>query len=141
MMQPHSMTGILIAAIVAWLFGAAYYTLLAPRWLAAQGKTVAQHKAELAAQPAWRKALPFVLSFVAAFVMGMTLYGIMTHGNLFYARAGAISGAFCWFGLVLTTMAVNNVYAGRRFALFVIDAAHWLVVLVIIGAIVGAWGP
>ena len=50
MMQPHSMTGILIAAIVAWLFGAAYYTLLAPRWLAAQGKTVAQHKAELAAQ-------------------------------------------------------------------------------------------
>lgn len=141
MMQPHSLTGILIAAIVAWLFGAVYYTLLAPRWLAAQGKTVAQHKAELAALPGWRKALPFALAFVAEVLMGMTLYGIMTHGNLFYARAGAISGAFCWFGLVLTTMAVNNAYAGRRTALTAIDAAHWLVVLVIIGAIVGAWGP
>ena len=51
---------------------------------------------------------------------------------------GIISGAFCWFGFVLTTMAVNNAFRGRKPMLTVIDGGHWLGVLVIIGAIIGA---
>jgi hypothetical protein len=141
MMQPHSLTGILVAAIAAWLFGAVYYTALGKRWMAAQGLTPEQCKAERVGKSAFALALPFVLSFVATFIMGVVLYGIMTHSGLFYARAGAISGAFCWFGFVLTTITVNNAYAGRRASLTVIDAVHWLFVLVIIGAIVGAFGP
>ena len=45
-------------------------------------------------------------------------------------RAGIISGAFCWFGFVLTTMAVNNAFCGRKPMLTVIDGGHWLGVLV-----------
>lgn len=139
-MQPHSLTGILIAAVAAWIFGAIYYTVLGSRWIAAQGKTIDQHKAEFAAKPKFMAYLPFLLSFIGAFIMGTVLYGIMTHSGLFSARAGAISGAFCWFGFVLTTSAINNAYAGRRWSLTIIDLVHWLVVLVMIGAIVGFWG-
>lgn len=140
-MQPGTLTGILIAAIVAWIFGAIYYTALGSRWLIAQGKSAEQAKAEFAGKSLLAKALPFVLSFVGAFIMGLVLYGIMTHSGMFSARAGAISGAFCWFGFVLTTLVVNNAYAARRWSLTLIDAVHWLFVLIIIGAIVGAWGP
>ena len=131
---------VLAAAVVAWLFGAVYYTALGKAWLAAQGKTVESHKGDLAAKSKIAFAAPFVLSFVAELIMGVTIYGILTHSGLWSLRAGIITGAFCWFGFVLTTIAVNNAYAGRKVMLTVIDAAHWLAVLAIIGGIVGAWG-
>ena len=53
-------------------------------------------------------------------------------------RAGVISGAFCWFGFVVTTVLVNNAYQGRKLMLSVIDCGHWLGVLVIQGAVIGA---
>jgi hypothetical protein len=39
---------ILIAAAAAWIFGGLYYTALSKPWLAAQGKTLEQCKAEQA---------------------------------------------------------------------------------------------
>ena len=140
MMHPTNWTGILLGAVAAWVFGAIYYTALSRPWLAAQSKTLEQCKAEQAAKSKMTLYLPFVLSFVGAVLMGITLYGILTHVGVFTARAGAISGAFCWFGFVLTTSAINNAYQGRRWSLTAIDAGHWLVVLIIIGAIVGWMG-
>jgi hypothetical protein len=37
-----------------------------------------------------------------------------------------ISGVVCWFGFVLTTVATNNAYPGRKTMPTVIDAGHWL---------------
>ena len=132
---------ILIAAIVSWLFGALYYGALAKLWVQAQGKTMEQFRAEQAAKVGQFTAqLPFILSFVADLVMAWALYGILTHMNLFTLRAGIISGALIWFGFVLTTISVNYAFSGRRPMLTLIDAGHWLGVLVIIGAIVGWFG-
>jgi hypothetical protein len=36
---------------------------------------------------------------------------------------------------------INNAYSGRRAMLTIIDAAHWLGALLIIGAVVGWFGP
>lgn len=136
-----NLLSVLIGAAAAWLFGAVYYTVLGRAWLAAQGKTPEACKAEQAAKSAIAKVMPFILSFVAELVMGVTIYGILTHSGLWSLRAGMITGAFSWIGFVLTTIAVNNAYAGRKLLLTVIDAAHWLAVLVIIGGIIGARGP
>lgn len=135
-----NLISVLTATVVAWLFGAVYYTTLGKRWIAAQGKTLEACKAEQAAKSGIAKVAPFVLSFVAELVMGVVIYGILTHSGLWTLRAGIITGAFCWFGFVLTTIVVNNAYSGRKSMLTVIDSAHWLGVLVIIGGIVGAWG-
>ncbi len=140
MMQNLNWTSVLIAAAAAWIFGAIYYGILGKAWIAAQGKTIEMLKAENAGKSTAAKAAPFVLSFIAEIVMGWALFGILTHMGLFTLRAGAISGALCWLGFVLTTIAVNNAYAGRKFRLTVIDAGHWLGAMVIIGAVVGWWG-
>jgi hypothetical protein len=131
---------IVIAAIAAWLFGAAYYTALSKPWLAANGLTMEECKAMNAGKSALAKAAPFILCFLAEIVMAWTLYGILVHLNMFTLRAGLISGAFCWFGFVLTAMGVTNAFAGRKPVLTAIDAGHWLGVLAIIGAIVGWMG-
>jgi hypothetical protein len=131
---------ILAAAIAAWIFGAAYYTPLGKVWLAAQGRTMADMQAANAGKSTVAKALPFVLSFVAEIIMAWTMYGVLFHTGSFSARAGIITGVILWFGFILTTIAVNNAYPGRKLMLTVLDSAHWLGVMLIIGAIVGGFG-
>jgi hypothetical protein len=55
-------------------------------------------------------------------------------------KNGVISALFMWVGFVATTLAVNNAFAQRKAALTVIDGIHWLGVLLIQGAIIGALG-
>jgi hypothetical protein len=128
---------IVVAAVAAWLFGAVYYTALSKPWLAAMGKTLEQCKAEQAAKSGIAKVAPFILAFVGDVIIAWALYGILAHLNAFTMRGGVISGALLWFGFVLTTMTVNNAFAGRTAKLTAIDGAGWLGALVIIGAIVG----
>lgn len=132
---------VLAAAVAAWIFGAAYYTGLGKAWMVAQGKTSDACKAEFAGKSSVAKVAPFILSFVGALITGAVLYGILTHSGLWSLRAGAITGAFCWLGFVLTTVVINNAYTGRSVMLSVIDSGHWLGALVIIGGIVGWMGP
>ena len=132
---------ILLAAVAAWMFGALYYGLLAKPWVAALGRTMEEFKAEQAAKiGTLAGTAPFILSFVAELVMAGVLSGIIVHVGIFTLRAGIISGVLCWFGFVLTTLSVNYAYGGRRPMLTIIDAAHWLGVLVIMGAILGWMG-
>lgn len=136
-----NLLSILIGAVAAWIYGAIYYTALGKIWLGCQDKTPESHKADLAAKSKIAFATPFILSFVGALIMGVVIYGILTHSGLWSWHAGIVTGAFCWFGFVLTTITVNNAYSGRKVMLTVIDSAHWLGVLIIIGGIIGAWGP
>ncbi|MFL5090770.1 MAG: DUF1761 family protein [Xanthobacteraceae bacterium] len=45
-----------------------------------------------------------------------------------------------WLGFVVTTLAVNYAFGGRGIKLAGIDAGHWLVVLLVEGAVIGAMG-
>jgi hypothetical protein len=136
-----NLISILIAAVAAWIFGGAYYTALGKPWMAAQGKTLEQCKAEQDGKSGFAKGAPFVIVFVGEIVIAWVLYGILLHLNVFTLRGGIISALFCWFGFVLTTIATNNAFQGRRVMLTVIDSVGWLGAFVIIGAIVGWWGP
>ncbi len=132
---------IILAAGAAWIFGAAYYGRLGKPWVAALGETMDSLRAKNAGKAGLAKVSPFILSFVAEIIMAYVLYGLLFHLGMWTVRAGMISGAICWFGFVLTTIATNNAYPGRKTMLTVIDAGHWLGVLLIIGAILGGFGP
>jgi hypothetical protein len=133
---------IVVAAVVSWVFGAMYYGALGQQWVAAQGKTMEQFRTEQAAKVGKLSAqTPFILALIAQLVMAWALYGILAHMKLFTLRAGIISGLLIWFGFVLTTLAVNYSFSGRKPMLIAIDGGYWLGVMAIIGAIVGWMGP
>ena len=71
-----NLVSILIAAVAAWIFGGVYYTALSKPWLAAQGKTLEQIKAEQSAKSTIAKGAPFVLVFISEIIIGWVLYGI-----------------------------------------------------------------
>jgi hypothetical protein len=126
---------VVIAAVAAFAWGAAYYMTLSRQWLAAVGMTRQQLSEK-------RSPTPFILSFVALLVMGWVLAGTLGHlgtGQV-TLKNGIISGLFLWLGFIVTTVFVNNAYPGRKYSLSVIDSIHWLGVLVIQGAIIGAMG-
>jgi hypothetical protein len=130
---------IVIAAVAAWLIGAAWYMVLGKVWMAALGKTP-EEIAACRSQPP--PIMQLVLAFVAALVMAWVLAGLVGHfgAGQVTVMNGIISGAFCWLGFVATTMLVNNSFAQRDGRLLLIDSGHWLVVLLVVGAIIGAMG-
>ena len=87
-----NIVSILIAAVAAWIFGGIYYTGLGKWWMAAQGKTLEQCKAEQAGKSAVAMAAPFVLVFLAEIIMAWVLYGILVH-HVHHARRPHIRGA------------------------------------------------
>jgi Protein of unknown function (DUF1761) len=131
---------IFIAAVVAWLAGAIYYTVLAKPWVAAQGLTVEQHKAMIAAKTGMAKFAPYLLAFVADLAMAWVLAGMVGHLGAVTVRSAVISGLFVWAGFVVTTILVNNAFAGRRYMLTLIDAGHWLLAVVLMGIVIGWMG-
>jgi hypothetical protein len=129
---------VLVAAVVGWLAGAVWYTVLAKPWVAAHGKTMEEFKAEQAAHKGTLHAwLPFALAFVAELVMALVLYGIATHIKLMSMRSTVMIAVLLWAGVMVTTMLVNNAFSGRRYMLTVIDSGHWLLVIVLMAVVIG----
>jgi Protein of unknown function (DUF1761) len=135
--QPISWLAVLIAAVASFIVGAIWYGVLGRQWMAALGWSEAEHAAN-------RKppVVPMIISFIAEIVMAFVLAGAIGHlgPGQTTIRNGIISGAILWAGFVLTTMVVNNAYAKRGVTLTAIDAGHWLAVLLVQGAVLGAIG-
>ncbi len=128
---------VLIAAVLAWIAGAAWYMSLGKVWQGAVGMTPEKMAANQNNPYAW---VPFVLVFLGHLVMAWTLAGIVGHFGAVNVKDGVITGALCWFGFILTSILANNAFAGRSYRLTAIDAGHYLLVLIIMGAIIGAMG-
>jgi hypothetical protein len=129
---------IFLAAIGGYLVGALWYWMLGKSWMAALGLT----ETMLKGKDQKLSPFPYIVAFVANLVMAWVLAGLIGHLGIGQVtlKNGVISAAFVWFGFVVTTLAVNNSFARRSPVLIAIDGGHWLAVLLLMGAIIGAMG-
>lgn len=128
-----------IATLAAYVVGAVYYMALGKAWVKA---------ARLDPTTLKMRYSPFVISFVAEFVLAVVLYLVLdditfagTFSEDFDLRSGVTWAVLLWLGLVAVPLVVNHRYQGSSWALTVIDAIHWLLVLVVMGAVLGWFGP
>ncbi|MDB5071123.1 MAG: hypothetical protein JWM87_2234 [Candidatus Eremiobacteraeota bacterium] len=121
--------GIVAGAIVLFVWGAIWFTVLGGAWLASVGKT----KEELSASGFW----PFIISFVAGLLVSYCFDNMLWH----YERADAAKGAqvgiltgVCIFGAMLA-----NLYSfeARPLQLMLIDGGYGIAGFAITGAVVG----
>jgi hypothetical protein len=122
---------VIVAAIAGYAFGSVYYMTLAKPWMAAARLT----KEDVKPAP-----LPFIIAFVAQLVMAYILAGLIGHVGSHDIGGGILSAVFVWLGFVVTSMLVNHQFQGQKPMLTVIDSAHWLGVMVIMGAVIGWFG-
>ena len=122
---------VVVAAMAGFLLGWGWYTVFAKAWMTALGKT----KGDCKPTP-----VPFVIAAISCLVMAWMLAGLMGHLSDVTVKGGIVSAIFVWVGFVLTTVATNHAFEGMRPVVTAIDAGHWLAVLVLMGAIIGAFG-
>jgi tetrahydromethanopterin S-methyltransferase subunit C len=122
---------VVIAALAGFGTGAVWYMALGRFWLAAVGK----RKEDMERTPT-----PFLISIVANLVMAIMLAGVIGHLGEVDVKTGVISGGLIWLGFVITTMGVNHAFEGAKTSLTLIDGGHWLAVLLVMGAVIGAFG-
>jgi hypothetical protein len=128
---------VLVAAAAGFVLGGVWYRLLAKPWMAAHGftsKKIRVHHGKGAAP--W----PLIIAAVADLVMAWMLAGVIGHLGELTLKNGVIAAAFIWFGFIITTLAVNNTFGMRKPKLILIDGGHWLAALLLMGAVIGAWG-
>lgn len=123
---------ILIATIAAFAFGAAYYSVLSKPWIKAARIDTSQ------AKPLWPL---LVNSFVCLLVMAWVLATLIGYFGEVSFSTGVVSAFFVWLGFIATTTATNQRYEGFGWDLTIIDGLHWLGVALIMGAVIGWFGP
>ncbi|MGI9405019.1 MAG: DUF1761 domain-containing protein [Hyphomicrobiaceae bacterium] len=131
-----SYVAVLAAAVASFMFGGAWYGILAKPWMAALGKTEAEIKAS------GSSATPMVIAFVSQLVMAWALAGVIGHlgsGQVTVGN-GIISAFFVWLGFVVTTQVTNHAFQQQTRSLTLIDCGHWLGVLLIQGLVIGLIG-
>jgi Protein of unknown function (DUF1761) len=124
---------IVVAAIAAFAFGAAWYGALSKPWIRATRIDPATVK---------MSAVPFVTSFVCELIMAWVMAGVIGHLGTGQVTLwnGVVSGFFLWLGFLATVTAVNQRYEGFGWDLTIIDAGHWLGVALIMGGVIGWFG-
>ena len=121
------------AALAAWIAGSIWYGVLGKPWMAALGWSEAD-------RPKTMPVTPMAICFAAELVMAFMLAGLIGHFGAITIKNGLITGALCWLGFIATAISVNNAFQKRSVMLTIIDSGHWLVVLVVMGAVLGWFG-
>ncbi len=125
---------VIVAAVLHWLLGAAWFTMLKQQWLAGLGKTAEQMMAT--GQPAW---LPHVVTLIANFAMAYVIgWAILATGPQTLVRGLQIA-AVLWVGIAASVFATELVFEVKSFQFFGIVAGYPLLGMLIMGSVLGGW--
>lgn len=124
---------IVLAALLAFVLGGIFYFLLGKQWMNAARIDPKSARMDFRLVSISLAAL-LVIAFVLAGVIGHLGTGQVTPVN------GVISALFVWLGFVAAPMVVNHRFQGFGWRLTFIDGAHWLLVLLAMGLVIGTLG-
>jgi hypothetical protein len=114
------------------LGGVWYGPLFERVWRAAEGKAEPQPGPQK--HPALVYGLSFVLMLIAATALAVAI------GPDPDVTRAIVFGLMVGVGWVATSFGVNYLFAGRRLALFAVDAGYNVVLFALIGVIIGLFG-
>jgi len=81
----------------------------------------------------------YIGSILVYFITALILAMLITRFVLLAWDCGALLAFYIWIGFVATTHFKGVIWAHRPFSVYCIDVAYYLVSLVMMGALLGAW--
>jgi hypothetical protein len=131
---------VLVAAVVIFVLGGLWYSpmLFAKRWIALQGRTEEQMKADAAAA---NMPLMYLSAFITGLIIAATMALVFAHFNpaiSMTAAHGAMFGALVWLFVAATSYA-TSLFSMRPRGLWFIDTMYNLVSFVLAGIIIAVW--
>ena len=123
-----------LAAILHFLFGAAWYTGFSQAWLEGIGKTMEQLQAAGGGMPT-----PYIIGFIAALVIAYTLARVIEKFGVRSVAGGATLGAGCALGFIGAAIATNYGFEARPLSLWLINTGYVTIGMAIMGAVIAPW--
>jgi len=126
---------VLVATIAAMAIGALWYSplLFAKQWMKEVGKGAGDMN-----QTGPVYALTAVTTFMTAYILAHFVAYAVGSGSS-SAGAGALTGLWAWLGFVVPMIGSEHLFSGKTKNLYLITVGHYLLSLVVMGAILGAW--
>ncbi len=127
---------VVVAGFAGFGVGSVWYGIFGQAWMSALNKK----KEDIKPSPG-----PFIIALLAQFGMAYILAVLIgqfnTETNIIEAVTHSVMTAgVCWAGFVITSMLVNHAFQGASTMLTIIDGGHWLLVLIVMAVIIGAFG-
>jgi len=126
---------VLVAALGAWLFGAAWYSALSKPWMEASGVECDENgRPKGGSSP-----LPYLLSALAMIIVAGFMRHIFAKSGITTIGAGTLAGLGVGLFFISPWTMINNAYPGRPFKLTLIDGGYATFGCAIIGAVLTAF--
>ncbi len=130
----------LVAAIVSFIIGWIWYgPLFGKTWMMLMN--INEKEINKSKKKGMGKML--LLNFIGTLITASVLAGVISAIGLSSESAGpfgAVLGFWLWLGFLASTTLLGSVlWENKSWKLFALNGAYWLVNLLVMGAIIGAW--
>lgn len=131
-----SYLAVLISAIAGFVIGALWYSVLFGKvWMKLSGMD--RKKIEKEKKKGMAKS--YVAGFAALLVMAFVLAHFVDMAEATTVLGGAQAGFWSWLGFIAPVMLGSVIWEGKSLKLYIINVAHYLVVLLVMGSILAVW--
>ena len=128
---------VLVAAVASFVIGALWYSpmLFGKMWMKLSNVTDKEMK------KAKEKGMSknFAFQFLGTLVMSYILAHFVYYTQASTVLEGMLTGFWIWLGFIATVMLGIVLWEGKPWKLYFIKAAHELVALAVMGAILAVW--
>ncbi|MGD0737813.1 MAG: DUF1761 domain-containing protein [Terracidiphilus sp.] len=123
-------TAIFVAALIQWVLGAFWYSLLfGNHWKALVGQ-----------KPAAKPSIAsMVLSFVGGLVVAFALAHVVQWSYASNFPWGVFIGFICWLGFVVPLLFMQTLHEKRSYMLLAINVFYWLFAIIISAGLLAQW--
>ncbi|MEM6548665.1 MAG: DUF1761 domain-containing protein [Pseudomonadota bacterium] len=121
---------VILAAVGGFGFGALWYNVNGPKWMAAVGKTEEDIKAS-------KDPTPFVIGGVAALLTAVMMRHVFVSSGIDSIGLGLVGGLGIGVFIVAPWIVLNHAFAGRPRELWWIDGGYAALACGIIGTVLG----
>ena len=125
---------ILVAGVANFVFEAIWYSVFMNGWLNGIGRT-----REWLMASGVNPNLQYLVALVCAVAIAGSISCLTQITGPQTALRGIRMGFMLWLGIVVTTFTTEYVFEVRPWSLVGINNGFWLVGMILMGAIVGAW--
>ena len=127
---------VLVSAVAGFVIGALWYSVLFGKvWMRLSG----MDKKKIEKERKKGMAKSYAAGFAVLVVMAFVLAHFVDMAEAATVLEGAQAGFWAWLGFVATIMLNKVLWEGKPFKLYLLDAAHYLVVLLAMGSILAVW--
>ncbi len=135
-MYSVNILAVALAAIASMVIGYVWYSpmVFGKSWMKMMGKSAKDMASKKSSMP-----MMMGVGYITTLVMAYVLALFIQYTGAITPLQGAMTAFWAWLGFVATITLGSVLWEGKSVQLYIMNASHYLVSLLVMGAIIAAW--